>query len=146
MFQGPHFFSVLSINTKVDCHTLNVIPQRKTTDELDDELTYKEFLNALKKLTSHKAPETNSISPNGLKALSHDNKYTLFEYIYDCMEYDQVDYEDWHCTQFCPLPKKVDMSNPNNWREIHLLDVTSNIVSIGEKAVIYLAIPLNLVL
>ena len=40
------------------------------------------------------------------------------------------DCEDWKVSHLVPLPKKGDLSSPNNWKGINLLDVTLKLVSI----------------
>ena len=89
----------------------------------------REFKKALKRLAWHKAQGINGISPNALKVLNKRNKKILFNFIQIWCETD-AEYKDWHISMLSILPKKGDLSNPNNWRGINLLDVTSKIVSI----------------
>ena len=46
------------------------------------------------------------------------------------MDNKEVHYEDWKIVTVKLLPKKGDLTNPNNWRGITLLDITSKLVSI----------------
>ena len=89
----------------------------------------REFEKALKRLAWHKDPGINGILPNALKVLNKRHKKILFNFIQIWCETD-TEYEDWHISMLSILPKKGDLSNPNNWRGINLLDVTSKIVSI----------------
>ena len=43
---------------------------------------------------------------------------------------DEVNIEEWQRGSLKILPKKGDLANPNNWRGINLLDVTSKVISI----------------
>ena len=49
-----------------------------------------------------------------------------------CSEYfnDELDIEEWKIGNLKILPKKGDLSNPNNWRGINFLDVVSKLMSI----------------
>ena len=40
-----------------------------------------------------------------------------------------VDHEGWHKNQCIPVPKKGDLSNPNKWRGIMLMDMCSKVFS-----------------
>ena len=83
----------------------------------------------INKLTLHKAPGLNGISPNVIKVLNEENKKVLFQI---CCDYfnDNLDIKVRKIGKLKILPKKGDISNPNNWRGINLLDVISKLVSI----------------
>ena len=89
-------------------------------------MNFQEFNVAIKKLTLHKATGLNGVSPNAIKALDDDNKLILFRL---CAEYfdNTVDIEEWHMGSLKILPKKGDLTNPNNWRGINLLDISSKV-------------------
>jgi hypothetical protein len=40
-----------------------------------------------------------------------------------------ADCEQWHCSQCIPVPKSGDLSDPNKWRGVMLMDVCSKIFS-----------------
>ena len=40
-----------------------------------------------------------------------------------------ADYEGWHTSQCVPLPKSGNLSNPNTWHGVMLMDVGSKIFS-----------------
>jgi hypothetical protein len=41
----------------------------------------------------------------------------------------ETDYEQWHCSQCVPVLKSGDLSDPNKWQGIMLMDVCSKIFS-----------------
>ena len=97
--------------------------------DLDSPLNFAEFLLAVKALSWHKAQGLNNVVPNAIKALDSENLGVFYKFVKDYMESD-TDYADWKVSHLVPLLKKGDLSNPNNWRGINLLDVASKIVSI----------------
>jgi hypothetical protein len=42
---------------------------------------------------------------------------------------DDMDHEQWHRSQCVPVQKSGDLSNPNKWRRVMLMDVCSKIFS-----------------
>ena len=40
-----------------------------------------------------------------------------------------ADYEGWHASQCVPVPKSGNLSDPNKWRGVMLMDVCSKIFS-----------------
>jgi hypothetical protein len=42
----------------------------------------------------------------------------------------EADYKQWYCSQCVPVPKSDDLSIPNKWRGIMLMDVCSKISSL----------------
>ena len=61
--------------------------------------------------------------------MNEENKKVLFQI---CCDYfnDNLDIKVRKIGKLKILPKKGDISNPNNWRGINLLDVISKLVSI----------------
>ena len=52
----------------------------------------------------------------------------IFQYVQDFFD-GTADYESWHLSQIVPVPKSGDLSDPNKWRRIMLMDVCSKIFS-----------------
>ncbi|KAL7527574.1 hypothetical protein ACHAXR_002020, partial [Thalassiosira sp. AJA248-18] len=61
--------------------------------------------------------------------MNQECRMHVFGYIQDFWEGD-ADYESWHRSQCVPVPKSGDLSNPNKWRGVMLMDVCSKILSI----------------
>ena len=80
-------------------------------------------------MTIHRSTGDNGISPNAIKALDKENRSFLFEICSDFFE-NKVNIEEWQIGVLKILPKKGDLTNPNNWRRINLLDVVSKVISI----------------
>lgn len=85
---------------------------------------------ALFKLNCHKALGKNGVSPNTLKIIEFKNGAKLLNYINCWLKDPSYEYPEWLSASLKPLLKKVDLSDPNNWRGILLLDVVSKILSI----------------
>ena len=71
----------------------------------------------------------NSVSPIAIKILDDENRNVLFQICSDFFDSD-VEIEDCQIGHLKILPKKGDISNPNNWRGIKLLDIISKLMSI----------------
>lgn len=69
-------------------------------------------------------PDLNVVSPNTIKVLDDDNMIILCEM---CSRYFEGNYNvnEWQVGSLTILPKKGDLTNPNNWRGINILDVAS---------------------
>ena len=93
-------------------------------------MTHIELNECIKRLQWHKSPGSNGISPNAMKALNSINKLKLLKYINKWLTHPDLTHEEWKSAPLKVLPKKGDLSDPNNWRAIALMDVTSKIVSI----------------
>ena len=92
-------------------------------------LSLLEFYTFIKKLPLHKAPEKNGVFPNAIKALNDKNISYLFDICADYFNND-LSTDDWEIGCSKILPKRGNLSDPNNWREINLLDVVSKIMSL----------------
>ncbi|KAL7523096.1 hypothetical protein ACHAXR_000023, partial [Thalassiosira sp. AJA248-18] len=125
----PHFQRVFNDHRPVDLGALDLIKQRSTMWSLNDPISLTEFDQAVKKLKNGKAPGLNGVPPEDFKAMNQDCRMHIFGYIKDFWEGD-ADYESWHRSQCGPVPKSGDLSNPNMWRGVMLMDVCSKILSI----------------
>jgi len=89
---GEHFTKVFNRNAEVDLEYVNRIPRKITLFELADPISFVEFTEAVNKLTWHKSPGMNGVSPNMLKTLDNKNKYVLL-FIKDWIEDSTIIYE-----------------------------------------------------
>jgi hypothetical protein len=104
--------------------------------EIGESISWEEFNKAVMKLTNDKSPGENGVPPNAFKCLDDENKQAVHQQ-YICDFWDgEMDYEEWHTGLVKLLPKSGDLSNPNKWRGITLMDVCSKIFStiMGERA------------
>ena len=124
-----HFISVYNSKVCIDWKILDELSNKEINTNLDIPLSLKEFKRAIKKLTLHKAPGLNRVSPNVIKVLDEENIQVLFDI---CSRYFEGNFkiEEWQIGSLKILPKKGDLTNVNNWRGINLLDVASKVVSI----------------
>ena len=126
---STHFEKVFNSDVNIDWSILSEINQKPVFKIIDITLQFNKFTFLINKLTLHRAAVKNCISPNAIKALDKENKTFLFEICSDFFE-NKKDIEEWQIGVLKILPKKGDLSNPNNWRGINLLDVVSKVISI----------------
>ena len=90
------------------------INQKCTFFELDDPITWEEFIFAVNKLKNDKTPGLNGVPPNTIKAMNKENLTIIFNFLQDFWE-NNADYKEWHEGQYVPVAKKGDLKYPNNW-------------------------------
>ena len=135
----PHFQKVFNNHRPVDHNVLELVKQRRTEWKLNDPITWKEFDKAVNKLKNGKAAGLNGVPPEAFKAMTAEGREKVFKYVQDFWE-GKADYDGWHQSQCVPVPKSGDLSNPNKWRGVMLMDVCSKIFSIimNERAFVLL--------
>ena len=125
----PHFVNVFNNHRPVDENVLKHVKQRQIEWSLDDPITWKEFDDAVNKLKNGKAAGLNDVPPEAYKAMDEECRRRVYTYVCKFFEGD-ADYEGWHRGQCVPVPKSGDLSNPNKWRGVMMMDVCSKIFSI----------------
>jgi hypothetical protein len=125
---SPHFHKVYNNHHSTDPSVLEHVPQRRTMWELDDPINWNEFSRAVRKLKNAKAGGLTKVPPEAFKAMQTANQLHIFKYINDFF-LGAADYDQWHQSQCVPVPKNGDLSNPNKWWGVMLMDVCSKIFS-----------------
>jgi hypothetical protein len=125
---GAHFHKVLNIHHPVDHTVLDLLKQKPHMTTLDNPVTFAEVNPAINKLKKGKAPGLNGIPPEALKAMDNVSRRTIHRHVCDFFE-GTIDHEGWHQCQCIPVPKRGDLSDPNKWRGIMLMDMCSNVFS-----------------
>jgi hypothetical protein len=125
---APHFTNVYNNHRPVDFEILHKIPQRDVLLSIDSPITFNEVTKAINKLNAGKAPGLNEIPPDTLKAMGTEMRHRIHRYVADFFE-GNVDHEGWHRSQCVPVPKKGDLLDPNKWRGVMLMDVSSKVFS-----------------
>ena len=123
-----HFRKVLNNHRPVDDSVLELIPQRPCLTDIDTPITFREVKRAITKLKKGKAPGLNGIPPEALKAMDNAPKRTIHKHISDFFE-GKTDHEALKRSQCVPVPKKGDLSDPNKWRGVMLMDIRSKVFS-----------------
>ena len=123
---GAHFHKVLNIHHPVDHTVLNLLKQKPHMTTLDNPITFAEVNRAINKLKKGKAPGLNGIPPEALKAMDNVSRRTIHRHVCDFFE-GTIDHEGWHQCQCIPVPKRGDLSDPNKWRGIMLMDMCSKV-------------------
>ncbi len=125
---SPHFNRVFNTHHGTNPTLLDQVPQRRTLWELNDPITWDEFRKAVMKLKNTKAPGLTGVPPEAFKAMSPTNLRHVYNHVNDFFLGD-ANYEQWHRSQCVPVPKSGDVSDPNKWQGIMLMDVCSKIFS-----------------
>ena len=76
----------------------------------------------------NKAPGVTGVPAEAFKCLDSKNRKQVYFVVVDFWE-GNADFWEWHSGLGVMIPKKGDLSDPNKWRGIHLMDVCSNIFS-----------------
>ena len=95
---------------------------------LNGPITWDEFSKAVKKLKNAKAPGLTGVPPEAFKAMSPTNLRHVYKHVNDFFMGD-ADHDQWHRSQCVCVPKSGDLSDPNKWRGVMLMDVCSKIFS-----------------
>jgi hypothetical protein len=125
---GPHFHNVFNNHRPTDPTVLEHVPQQCTMWELNDPITWEEFQPAVKKLKNGKAAGLAGVPAEAFKAMCNANLHHIHKHVNDFFV-GTADHEQWHRSQCVPVPKSGDLSDPNKWRGIMLMDVGSKIFS-----------------
>ena len=83
---------------------------------------------AITKLSKGKSPVLNDVPPNASKALDNQNLLTLMK-LFNSYWLEESDFIEWHEGQLLRVPKSGDLSDPNKWRGVKLMDIGSKIFS-----------------
>ena len=118
----PHFQRVFNNHRAVDNSVIDLIPQQEIRWTINQRISWDEFDRAVNKLKNGKAPGLNNVPPEAFKAMDQDCRRRIFDYVQAFWD-GTADYESWHKSQCVPVPKSGDLSNPNKWRGVMLMDV-----------------------
>ena len=124
----PHFTKVFNNDKPVDWTLLNEIKQKATMFDLNDPTTYLEFSRCLFRMKNNKAPGISGVTVEAIKALEAPIRSRIHRLIVEFWE-GKKDHEEWHINLLACLPKSGDLADPNKWRGICLIDMTSKICS-----------------
>ena len=124
----PHFAKVFNNHQKIDWRVLDEIRQHPLHTEIDGNLTYLKFSEAIQSLKNHTASGLNGITGEEIKALDKEVREYHFEIIWDYFN-DDIDIPEWHWGNLRALPKSGDLTSPHKWRGINLLDTACKIMS-----------------
>jgi hypothetical protein len=125
---APHFTNVYNNHWPVDFKILHEIPQHDALTTIDSPITFNEVNKAINKLNAGMALGRNGIPPEALKAMGAEMRHHIHQYVAEFFE-GTIDDEGWHCSQCVPVPKKGNLSDPNKWRGVMLMDVSSKVFS-----------------
>jgi hypothetical protein len=126
---GPHFDHVFNNHRPVDPTILDDIPQCPILHNIDSPITFAEVDAAINKLKNGKSPGLNGIPLEAYRVMNSETWQLIHGYVTAFFEGD-ADYDGWHTRQCVPVPKSGNLSDPNKWRGIMLIDVSSKIFSL----------------
>ncbi len=125
---GMHFHNVLNNHRPVDTTVLDLIQQKPHLDAIYVPITFREVKAAINKLKKGKSPGLNGIPPEALKAMNNTPQRIVHNHVLDFFK-GKADHEGWHKSQCIPVPNKGDLSDPNKWQGIMLIDICSKVFS-----------------
>ena len=96
--------------------------------ELDSEITWEELQQAIAKLKNVKAPGLKDVPSDAFKSLTKNNLANILEHL-NLFWYDEVNFDEWNDGRIVPVPKSGNLSDPNKWRGVTLMDIGSNVFS-----------------
>ena len=80
---AEYFNKVFNRDEEVDWEYIQSKKCKPTVDNLADSINFIKFSAVIDKLSWHKAPGINGVSPNMIKALNNDNMVVLFKFTQD---------------------------------------------------------------
>ena len=121
-----HFNKVLNNHRPVDYSVLDLLKQKPCLTLINNPITFSKVKRAINKLKKGKSPGFNGIPPKAFKAMANTPQRTVHRLVCDFFK-GKVDHEGWHKSQFIPLPKQGNLSDPNKWQGIMLMDMCSRV-------------------
>ena len=109
--------------------TAKLIAQYEGMFDLDHEISFEDFKKkGVTKLQNDKASGVTGVPPEALKLLGDENLRYIYKYVVNFWNGTEK-YWEWHTGLGVMVPKKGDLSDPNKWQGINLMDVCSKIFS-----------------
>ena len=102
---------------------------KNVLDNLENVPTVKEIQRAIGRTKSEKAAGDNGIPAEYYQALASSEEGLEQNAQVIAESWQGTNFEEWKLSRLKILPKKGDLSDPNNWRPIMLLDVLQKIMS-----------------
>ena len=96
--------------------------------ELNEPISWAELKTAIAKLENDKAPGLNKVPPNAFKLLRNANLAHLLTFFNQYWE-REANFAEWHEGKLVPVPKSGDLSEPNKWRGVTLMEIGSKVFS-----------------
>jgi len=124
----PHCQRIFNNHKAVSPQALLHMKQRPIIQSLDDDFSDAEIRSALRQMKNNKAPGSNGVPIEALKAMNDTNFEIVREYLRKFWN-GEVDYDEWHSGTGTPIPKTTNPDDPNKFRIINLMDVASKLFS-----------------
>ncbi len=121
-----HFDKMLNNHRPINHSVLDLLEQKPCMRSIDKPISFTEVKRAINKLKKGKAPDLNRIPPKALKAMDNVSQRTVNCHICDFFE-GKVNHEGWPRSQCIAVPKQGDLSDPNKWHGIMLMDMCSKV-------------------
>ena len=125
---APHFEKVYTADRPVTWDVISDIEPRATVDGINGPIGWDELKLAVRHLANGKSPGLNDVPPDAFKALSNQNLDLLHSFL-NAYWRGEIDFSEWHEGRVIPVPKSGDLSDPNKWRGVTLMDMGSKIFS-----------------
>ncbi len=110
-------------------NVLDLIQQKSCLTAIDTSITFRKVKHAINNLKKGKELGLNGIPPEALKAMDNTPRRIVHKHVSDFFD-ETTNHEGWHKSQCVPVPKKGNLSNPNKWQGIMLMDMHSKVFSL----------------
>ncbi len=124
----PHCQRIFNNHKTVSPQALAHMKQQPIMQSLDNDFSDTEIRNALHQMKNDKAPGSNGVPIEALKAMYEKNFAIVRKFLRKFWN-DKTDYDEWHSGTGTPIPKTVNPNDPNKFRIINLMDVSSKLFS-----------------
>ena len=125
---APHFDRVYTADRPVTWEVLSDIEPRDTVKGINGPIEWEELKLAVRHLANGKSPGLNNGPLDAFKALSNQNLDLLHNFL-NAYWRGEINFSEWHEGRVVPVPKSGDLSDPNKWRGVTLMDMGSKIFS-----------------
>jgi len=121
--------NVYNRNCNYNAETIYSIIQKDVNQAISETPSLKEFKDAIEFSKNGKSPGESNIPIEAIKALNDDNLLWLYNLTCEYWNDFDTDVKHFHTIVLRILPKKGDLSDPNNWRGIALQETSAKIIS-----------------
>ena len=67
-----------------------------------------------------------NVPPNAFKLFNNDNLTHILD-LFNKQWLEKTEFDEWYEGQMVPVPKSGDLSDPNKWRGVTLMDIGAKI-------------------
>jgi hypothetical protein len=110
----PHCIRIFNNSRIVSPKALNFITQHETYEQLDDPITWQEFMTAVNGMSNDKSPGANGVPAEAIKAMNRTNLQQVYNHI-NAVWNGSKNHAKWHTGNGTPVPKISNPDDPNKY-------------------------------